>query len=190
MEVSAQRFFGDQPGYVSGRWYNPLNTFMANGTALSASTIRLIPFMIRSQVTISDLGATVVAQTTGNVQLAFYAANPSTMAPTGNALATTASLSVAALGTVSGAIVGGNVVLRPGLYWMAINSDNAVVVMRTYNAAIVNTGFIVGSTTMSLVATQVAYSVAQTYGTWPDLTAASFTEVASAANAIVNFKVA
>jgi multisubunit Na+/H+ antiporter MnhE subunit len=182
------------PGYVAGRFYPCSNSTVAGGTAVTASNIRAMPFTISKPITVSALGARVTtASASGNFQLAIYAHDPAAVAPTGAALCSTASLSTTSATALSGAVT--SVTLQPGTYWMAVNQDNSTAAYQTLAAAATQAGYIAGSTTLATVSSAnatatYALSVAQTYGTWPDLTSASFTEVSGATNALVYMKAA
>jgi len=170
----------DHPGYIVNNWYLPyaLTSFVAS-IAPGANSIRLFPAFIKHRVTISALGLRVATLSAGgNVQVAIYANNPATGRPTGTALVSTASMSTAAVANVNAAA---SVQLEPGLYWFATNCDNGTATFAGAAASTVYVGAVIGSATQGndLLGTQtlLGLSVAQTFGTWPDLTSASFTEV-------------
>lgn len=169
------------PGYVAGNYYS-LQPYVsvAGGAALAASTIRLTPFTLAKPLRVAELAARVITTSAaGNFQLAIYANNASTGRPTGTALCNTASLSTTTAAAVSGAVTA--VTLAPGTYWLALNQDNAVAGYQAIANATIVAGALIGSTTLNNVsggttATMLTLTVAQTYGTWPDLTSGSFTE--------------
>lgn len=185
------------PGYVSGRWYAPTFTTgtQGGGGAPGSSFIRFLPLMIRSRVTISDLAATVTTVSSGGLfQVAYYASDPVTKKPIGNPVAKTASLSTTTATEVSGTIVGGNVTLLPGLYWMSTMCDNATAAFRTLTITL-DQRFLsmYGSTSLSNIANghSFALQIASTYGTWPTLTSgSSIAESVVTNHALVHFKVA
>ena len=183
------------PGYVSGRWYWPIGSSIGAGTALAANTIRLGLIRIPANITISDLAAKITTLSGGgNIQLAIYAADPSTRYPTGNALAATGNISTGATGVVSGDISGADVRLTAGFYWIAINSDNAVVVLNSISQVIAGITMYIGTATLGNLSgasnsAAMSFTFAQTYGTWPDLTAASLTEAAATNEPLIGFKV-
>lgn len=171
-----------QPGYVSGRYYIPFHGASNAGASPSANSLRLIPFVVQQSVTISDLATRVnTLSAGGNVQFAVYASNASTLRPTGNALASTASISTAATGAVTGAL-SGNITLTPGLqYWLASNCDNGTAVFASLGASGTYGAVMIGSSTLVNVFPAGGQClgglfVAQTFGTWPDLTSGSFTD--------------
>lgn len=185
------------PRYLSGNYYqgSPYAT-VAAGAALAANTIRMVPFLIREAVTISELACrTTTLSSGGRIQLAIYAHDETTGKPTGLPLAQTGSISTTTTGVTSMAPVGGNVRLEPGLYWWAINSDNSVAVMQAYIVGAAIMSYMVGGTlsevSSAATSSTIVYSVAsQTFGTWGDLTGATFTKISTANYSAPIFRVA
>jgi hypothetical protein len=180
--------------YIVGNWYVPQNTgLIAAGGAGGTGSIRLRLVYIPIQVTIDTLGVRInIAGAAGNMQAAIYANNTATMRPTGNALVSTASMSTAATAAVNAAA---SLQLGPGWYWTATNCDNATAAAAGENSGTWSQSSTVGSTTQQNTLGGSSgfggLSVAQTFGTWPDLTAASFADVTSAATIpVLTFKVA
>lgn len=182
-------------GYVAGRWYlpdGPNNRALA-GTAPGSGTIRMYPAFIRQTITIDTLGLRVTTLSAGgNVQAAIYASNPATNYPTGSALVSSGSMSTATATSVNAAV---SKQLTPGLYWFATNMDNATSACGSFNVDGEYLAQVLGSSTQSISfaggQTFVGLQVAQTFGTWPDLTSASFTENATTGGvALVQFHVA
>ncbi|MGY3366179.1 hypothetical protein ACVWZL_003304 [Bradyrhizobium sp. GM2.4] len=175
----------DHPGYIASNWYLPSGPFRVSGsaTAPGLGSIRLFPGFIKERVTLAALGVRVATTSAGgNVQAAIYANNKSTMRPTGNALASTASMSTASAASVNAAV---SVQVEPGMYWFATNCDNITAAFGCLDGNGTSMAQLVGSPTQSnnLVGTSGAIdglSVAQTFGTWPDLTSGSFTELVGA----------
>lgn len=173
---------GDEhPGYVAGRWYPAVLATQSVSGVAGNDVIGLIPFRVNRGVTISDLGCSVSTASAGHfVQLAIYGSDPATGLPTGTPLAATGNISVATTGGVSGDIVGANVTLAPGLYWMANNHSSSVSrligIIGTWN----RTSWLIGSTSLTNIATNAnsiaMLTVVQTFGTWPNLASASFGE--------------
>jgi hypothetical protein len=181
-------------GYVSGRYYHGMVSVVAAGAAVTANSIRMHPIIIKERVTISELGVRVTtAEAAKNFQLAIYASDPATKLPTGNALSSTANISSAATGVMTAAL-GANVTLEPGMYWVGILGDIATAVFQAFGSNNTNAAVILGGTA-SQVASGTTSSIAHlavthTFGTWPDLTAGSFTYGNSSAYAAIFFKVA
>jgi hypothetical protein len=167
------------PGYISGNWYAPyLSGAPAAGAAGANTVLTLVLHYFPQTTAISALGTKISTAFAGNAMLGIYAHNPSTGKPTGNVLASVAGLSTAAAANVSAAL-GANVVLPPGFYWGASEMDNATAAFITPTP----TGFgmtnIVGSSTFGNVTFggTLGWQVNNTYGSFPDLTSASLTEV-------------
>jgi len=166
------------PGYVAGRWYWA-SASAVGFSAAAANQIRLHPFVLSQPVTVSDLSSRLSATAAGSMQIAIYAADATTHMPT-TLVAASASISTAAAGPVS-ASVGSAVLLQPGLYWQAVNIDNAAAsYQQTHNAYGPASGYLMGAGTLASLANagfvSSVLTVAQTFGTWPSLTSASFTE--------------
>lgn len=183
------------PRYKAGNWYHAFGGSIQSGSALPANSIRLLPFVLLKTITISDLQARVTtAVAASNFQLGIYGSNSDGI-PAGAVLANTGNMSGAAATAVQGAISQGNVQLTPGLYWMAINADAAIAV-QTALSAYVLAGALVGSATpANLVggntSVSLAWAIAATLGTWPDLTATPATETPNVGTTgILEFKVA
>lgn len=184
------------PAYKTGRWYNPgVGPALAVGSNIGVGTLRLVPFRLEKPITVTDLAARLTtAVAASNFQLALYGSNPDTLQPTGAALASTTSISGVAIGALS-ATLAAPVTLPAGVYWAAINADTTglAFVMHATNASVYTA--LMGTTTLASISsatagTVVTLFVAQTFGTWPDLTSASLSETATAAAALVFFKAA
>lgn len=186
----------DHPGYVAGRWYNPIRASVVGGASLAASTARFLPFFLPKPVTISDLGVRVTtAVAASNVRAAIYAAHSSAHLPTGLPLAQTGDLSAAVADVVSAAITGGNVALAPGWYWMAVVADTTGIGLQTAAVAQAWTANAIGSATLANISagaadTRLVLSVAMAFGSFADMTGAAFTEATTGQNGLVFFKAA
>ncbi|MDB5584299.1 MAG: hypothetical protein JWR80_9475 [Bradyrhizobium sp.] len=183
------------PGYVSGRWYcSVLGCTTTSGAAISANSIRLLPFIITKPIPVAQLAANVTTSSAaGNFQLAIYAHNATTGRPTGTALCSTANMSTASVAAVSAAVT--QVTLPPGIYWGAVNQDNAVAAYVSLANTAPLAGNLIGSATLATVSGATALvslflTVAQTFGTWPDLTSGSFAESNGTTAALVYLKAA
>ena len=195
MEISQPASSKIHPGYVPGNWYLPLGitASFSTGVAPGNGSIRLALGYIDRPVAINALGGRIqTVSASGNWQAAIYAADPTTKRPTGAALAATPSMATGAAASVNGAV---NVTLQPGFYWFASNCDNAVAIPTMISSASPVQAQLVGSPTqandmLSNNGFISGLSVAQAFGTWPDLTAASFTEVVASSIPVVQFKVA
>jgi hypothetical protein len=183
----------DFVNYIAGKWYLPAGYgAMSSGAAPGADSIRLFPGFIKQLVTINSLGLRLnVASAGGSIQAAVYANNAATMRPTGSALASTASISTTSTGSLNSAV---SVQLAAGLYWFATNSDNGTSAAVSLDSAKSVASSLLGSSTqandLTSAAGLIGLSVSQTFGTWPDLTSGSFTEVNTNSIPFVQFKVA
>ena len=174
--------------YAANRWYTPFGVDGAGtGGALgAASTIYLFPGLIAQKCTLNALGCHISGTAAvGNIQLAVYA-NSSAMRPTGTALASTASISTNSANTGVNAAV--SVQLDAGWYWFAANGDNTTATFNTVTSSLAP-GLIGAASQNAGLFNGTAYglSVAQTFGTWPDLTSGSFTDFFSPP--LVEFKI-
>jgi len=173
-------------GYAVGNWIAPVIGTSAAGGSLTANTIALYPFTVNRAVTISDLGFRVTTGVAGtSIQGAIYASDASNNV-TGAALGSTAGLSSATATSISGAVT--PFTLNAGaLYWFAVNSDGAPTLLalattNTYFNAILGASNLADITSSATSSMQIR-TVAQTYGTWPNLTGVT-AAVATGTNAI------
>lgn len=116
------------PGYRSGAYYAPPAQTTSTVT-LTANRTYLHPILIQQAVTLANLCVRVmVGAASSNCKLGLYAHNYSTALP-GSLLATTAGGSSAGntsdidVAIVETADASSNIVLQPGIYWMALISD-------------------------------------------------------------------
>lgn len=193
--AQVQSLAGAHPGFVAGRWYTAGSGTIVNGTSVAQQNIiNLAPFYLSQPVTISDLGVRVTtAAASSNVQLAIYSSDPTTHKPTGNALAVTGNIVSTSTGALSADITGANVTLAPGLYWMASNMDTSAVQLQgAYSTNQAIYASLIGSTTLANITSGgtsvgIWLQVTQSFGTWPDLTSATFVEVTGACTCAMLF---
>lgn len=184
----------DDTPYIVGNWYLPGGIRSVSGGANGGiGTVRTHPAIIRRPCTISDLGVRVTSAVAGNVQAAIYANNPLTGRPTGAPLVATESMSTAAATVVTSAAA--LEIDTPGLYWFAVCVDTTGAVLNAISNSM-GSGMsdLIGSATptnaMSATGGLSGLAVTGTFGTWPDMTAASFTEsVGSSGYGAVQFKI-
>lgn len=183
------------PGYVAGRWYWPFTIAQTNNPiVIGAATLRMAPIFVPQRITVSDLFTRLgTASAGGNVQLGIYAMDATTHLATGNVLASTGNISTTTATVVSAAL-GASYQFAPGWYWIGVMADNGTVTVQANAGAIVRAGALIGSTTLSNVssvssANSLAYQYSVTFGTWPNLTAVSPTEVLTG-EVMIGFKVA
>jgi len=172
--------------YAVGNWVNPFDGGAVAGSALTASTIALYPFIFRRTATVDNLGARVTTVAAGsNVQLAVYGSDSNNKV-TGTALAATSNLSGATATTVNASVTAFTIVAGQ-IYWMAINSNGTPVMLAPSALATHMSNILGGPALADALGTAtnslVLRTVAQTFGTWPDLTSVTPTVVSANANA-------
>ncbi|QIG69036.1 hypothetical protein EVB78_002 [Rhizobium phage RHph_N1_15] len=186
-----------RPAYAVGRWYPAfLIGTVTTGTAVTANKIRMLPFIVPVDITISDLAVRVAtAAAAGNVQVAIYAADANGD-PTGAALAKTGNLSTATASSDVSLPLAAPVALKAGLYFMAVNADNSTAQLQTVGQSNNNMACLIGVSALADLSpggnnnSEAPLSIDQTFGTWPDLTGATFTRVTSNNTALIRFKIA
>lgn len=178
------------PGYVSGNWYAPyLSAVPTNGGGGANVSLVLALHYFPQAVTITALGIKVTTASAGNAMVGLYAHNATTGQPTGPALASITGLSTASTGVVSAAL-GAPVAFPAGFYWAASELDNATAALQTFQNGALTRSTTSGSPTMANVAltNMLGFAVTNTYGSFPDLTAASFNDSANLLAAAVYFR--
>ena len=183
--------------YISGNWYLPPYVTVAASSALVANRISMIPLICPASMSVKAMGARVgTAVSGGNIALAIYANNPATGRPTGTPLGSTGSITTVATGPVNATPTGGYFTLPAGVYWAAVNADataGGTVVVETQSGASGTAGYMIGSQTQGNISdsssgTRLTLYVAQTFGTWPDLTAVTPTELTTLGSAIIQLQ--
>jgi hypothetical protein len=194
-----QRVYGSD--YIVGNWYFPKGSYIVGaGGAVTLDTIYWFALCdVEGRITISDLGTRVgTGAASQNAQFAVYANNPATNRPTGNALSSTPNVSVASGATFVSGALSASVTLEGNsgiAAWLATNCSSSTPTFHAAPATNPWFGQFVGSTSTanlftSSSATITGLSTAQTFGTWPDVTLASFTNVTSAIVPLLAFKIA
>lgn len=183
---------------IVGNWVPMGDRATGASGVLAANRLYFVPVWLDEKVTISDLGIRVTTLVSGGkVAVAIYASDPTTLKPTGLPLAKTGDLDTTLAQTVSGDIVGADVTLSPGLYFMAICADataGGTVAVTTFNGA-AGVGWMIGSATLANVAASsgnvyLGYFTPMTYATgFVDATAAVFTEQTSAIGVLIFTKI-
>lgn len=186
------------PGaYVSGRWYVPEGAlFRSAGAAGATGIMRGRRWRLRAPITLDQLGVQITTgAASGNFQLAIYASDPASGAPTGAPLYSSSGISTASTGAIADS--GPNLALAAGDYWIFLNVDAsgaAAVFVAASNSAL---GAVqsVGSSSLgnALGATASAsgHIRVEAYNSWPTLTgnftADSLSEVQNGAIPVVAF---
>ena len=164
--------------YANNNWISPSLGTLGAGASSNANNIYLYPFTVQRSITVSELGARV---TTGvaasSVQLAIYASAAGE--PDGAPLASTVSLSGVTATTISDNVTDFNLSEKT-VYWMAINASAAITMQHLTGAAQLAAAYVIGAPTLANISAAAANSggwrsVAQTFGTWPTLTAGATT---------------
>lgn len=170
--------------YVADRFYPTGGMVNLAGTTAATDVVRLYPFVLRAQMTVTALMARVTTTGGGSFQLAIYANNLATMRPAGAVLARTADMLSTSAATVTGNVVGGNVVLPAGIYWAASNvdatSDTTIFQAINVNQAVQTdiAGALTADTASSAGSqSTVTYTTPMAYNTWSTMTGATLTEV-------------
>ena len=164
--------------YASGYWICPHYGTLGAGAAMVANTIYLYPFTVRRAVTVGELGARVTtAVAASSVQLAIYASAAGE--PDGAPLASTVSLSGATATTISDDVTDFNLAENT-TYWMAVNANAAITLQHLTGSAQLAAAFTIGAPTLANISAGTITgggwrTVAQTFGTWPTLTAGATT---------------
>jgi hypothetical protein len=185
-------------GYQTAFWNFPVGMQLAPGAAQGSTAAKGIPVVIYERCTISQLGVRITTAAAGNVQLALYNADQTTLAPT-TLVGNTASISTSSAAAVNAVLSQGNQQIEPGVYWLFGQLDSTAsgnsVVAQGPNAASPFLGTLMGTPaladlTASGSAGATGISITNTFGSWGDFTGASYTVLSSAAVFAVAFKVA
>jgi hypothetical protein len=175
--------------YKAGNWIMPYYGNIGSGAASTANTIYFIPFFVWQDVTIGGASANMLGVrvsalvASSSFQLAIYNASSTTNLPTGTALATTANMSGATAAVVTSTATPSSLALSSGkLYWAAVNGSAAIGYQAIIAASIGMNAFWGNSSASGGINTGNAsvgpssLSLAQTFGTWPDVSSSTFTE--------------
>jgi hypothetical protein len=170
---------------IAGKWYIPRDhaSFGASNAVASTTLVVLTPFFINQPQTVNGLGTRIFTAGTTNVQVSVYAASSTTNLPTGLPLITTANIDDTATGpaTIS---TSPDVQLPSGMYWGAVEAGDVTVVLTGPTANIVST--YIGTITAGPSSCITAPSAG--FGTWPDLTAATFTYLSASKCGIISYR--
>lgn len=179
--LSASGGGGTFTGYAVNSWLVPFSGSLANSTTVTANSIVLIPFYFLRTVTIDEIAARIITgAASASFALAIYAnANGQ---PTGTPIASTGSLNAGTAATVSAPLTAATYQAN-ATYWAASNSNGSPV-YSTLPAGGLHSVAVVGALTAgdaiaSGNATFFGRAIAQTFGTWPDLTDATMTVLGS-----------
>lgn len=173
------------------KYYSFNQGLEAAGAAQTNGTTAFTPVFVPRGVTITGLFANVTTLSIGgNFQLALYAVSSTTGKATGAPLVTTTSASTTVATTPTTAtlnggslVSGGAANLVNGYYWFALQSDNGTAAFAAVSPTDPTVATLYGSTTASRVSSGAMIQGAttpQTFGTWSDVSAATFTDITTA----------
>jgi hypothetical protein len=172
-------------GYQAERWITPVRGNFGAGSGLTANTIQALPFEVKRRIRVSGMGGRVTTVAAGsNIQFAVY--DSTSEGIINNSICNTASLGGGTAQFISDTAITPFLLLPDTLYWWAVASDAAPVMQAVMNT---NSNFahLVGAASAaasnSAIITITAYSFAGTFGTWPNLSAASPSVVTNNRNA-------
>jgi hypothetical protein len=186
--------YADHPGYIVGNFILPYSAGMTPGAALVTNIARFIPWVPKQNCSLTTLGARITTVGTTNLQLAIYTSDPTTKKPTGSQLGATGNIVNTSNVFVSGAFSGAvTVSVQAGqLYWLAINNGDSACICYVPSVS-GYPGWLLGSSNggnIVAVPGLNAYTTPLTFGTWGDVTAASWTEIATTVYAMISPKIA
>jgi hypothetical protein len=171
---------------LSGRWYTPSTNALAIGSSLNVSnSIRYSPFLVERDITITQLGiSVVVAATAGSTaRVGIYTNNASTNQPLTRLVD---SGTIALDGATGQRIVSGlSVTLTKGLYWFAYFS-NANTSGSIASIANLNLPDVIGTTSTLNNGLITGYTQSLTYTSLP-ATASGFSNILSGASSYCIF---
>jgi hypothetical protein len=171
---------------LSGRWYTPSTNALAIGSSLNvANSIRYSPFIVERDITITQLGISVVtvAGTGNTARVGIYTNNASTNQPLTRLVD---SGTIALDGSTGQRIVTGlSVTLTKGLYWFAYfsNANSAGTIASIAN---LNLPDVIGTTSTLNNGLITGYSQSLTYTSLP-ATASGFSNILSGASSYCIF---
>jgi len=186
---------------ATGAWIAPPFYSPSGGTVINSATITtLMPFFLPFACHIDQLGLKQsTAGGAGSVcQFGLYASKATNGYPTGTALANSSASPTATTGTttVSGALSSSVAIQANTIYWYAQQQDSNSALAVYAGASLGASYFLymIGDATLANLSTTAAnnnismyLTTSQAYGTWGDLTSASFTIQRGAGNAIFPF---
>jgi hypothetical protein len=165
---------------LSGRWYTPSTNALAIGSTPNvANSIRFSPFLVERDITITQLGISVVtiAGTGNTARVGIYTNNASTNQPLTRLVD---SGTIALDGSTGQRIVTGlSVTLTKGLYWFAYFSNASTGTVASI--ANLNLPDVIGTTGTLNNGLITGYSQSLTYTSLP-ATASGFGNILSGAN--------
>jgi hypothetical protein len=171
---------GSNNNYAIGRYFTPFDGRIISGSANTANTISLIPFTVKRGGTVTEIYARVQTAAAGSLfQLAVYAMGANGD-PTGLPIGATASMSSAAGAGVADTLTTTFDLAANTPYYLAVNVNSGTTVAFAALAGEISypwtvcgpsslTGFNPGLGTACFNNT-----LSHTFGTWPNVTGATF----------------
>jgi len=182
---------GGSTAYSTSKLITPFSGAVATGTANPASSIALIGFDLKRGGRVDELHFRVQTALAGSLfQAAVYsmAANGD---PTGNPIGMTASMSGAAIANVFDALATPFNVSPNTPYFLAVNVNSGTALAFLGLAATNSYPWTICGPAIvpNNMGTNVCfnYTISQTFGTWPDLTGATFAVQSGASRAPMAF---
>lgn len=175
---------GSSGAYAVGKLFTPFLGTTSNGLANNANTISLIPFDVKRSGRVDEIRVRVAtALASSQFQLAVYALGTNGE-PTGLPIFATGGMSGAVATEVIHTLATPGDLIAGVAYALAINVNTGTTLAlaglsasNTYPWTVCGPSTTTGATS---TLTCFNYTIAQTYGTWPDLTGQSFAVVIGA----------
>jgi hypothetical protein len=166
---------------LSGRWYTPSTNALAIGSTPNvANSIRFSPFLVERDITITQLGISVVtiAGTGNTARVGIYTNNASTNQPQ-TRLVDSGTIALDGVANSQRIVTGLSVTLTKGLYWFAYFSNASTGTVASI--ANLNLPDVIGTTGTLNNGLITGYSQSLTYTSLP-ATASGFGNILSGAN--------
>jgi hypothetical protein len=173
------------PGYTAPSLYFTLpGVPIVAGSAVAANVVYCSPALIQDwNVTLIGLAVNVTTGAAGgHISLAVYNNNPSTHRPGTLIRGQAFTISSAGTGLLNNSIT--STQFAPGFYWTCAQADNATNVMNSLpiDGSIASYVGVNGSNVLNTTGNLAGVSTPLTFGTWPDLSAATWSNVTTTVN--------
>jgi hypothetical protein len=183
------------PTPLVNRWYHTHRYETSLGQASYAGEMWFYPYVPENSFTASEVAVRVQTAIAGsNFQLAVYASDPTSQEPDGTALATTTNMSGATVGVVSNTLSANVSFVAGRLYWLGSNASAAGIRWTSFSTGNTESCAIFGTSVVgdlfNFGYSLHAYRTVQSFGTWPDVTSASWNQYGDTSFPTVGYKVA
>jgi hypothetical protein len=181
--------------YVVGNVIIPAEGVYGTGAGVSANVATLVPFIPKVTCTVNSLSARVTTGVASSlVQLMVYETTGNSPQPTNCVAATGATLSGATAAVIEGAVTAFTMTANR-VYWLASNANTNGVVYASLVTTSTSTMSIVGASSaanafISATGTTAAFTTPITFGTTPNLAAATLTPSAGNRSTLVGLTIA